>query len=158
MKKLSIIIFCILTSITGYGQIELKGITLGEVNESKEVFKTTLGGLEGYITVRSLTDGRICQIIFSLPNRSDKISEEKEIYIRESLEKKFGIRYTKPPKSMTPTYANFFRKKGGVMYEIQFRDYGVFSDLYYDYRIYISDIKLMKIREKERKEEQPEDF
>ncbi len=78
MKKIAISIIACIVPIIGYGQIELKGITLGKVYDADPVINTSLGGEEGIISGDRLDDGRVYQIEFKLPDPGDIISEDDE--------------------------------------------------------------------------------
>jgi hypothetical protein len=82
MLKRILYLFLILSSLTSFSQVELKGVKLGEKGQPDSTY-VTVGGVKGYIITSKLKDGRCYKITFintaSFENRKENFSNYSEV-------------------------------------------------------------------------------
>ena len=95
MRKILISALCIILSIYSYGQIELKGIKLGEYGKDVK-FETTMGGIKGWVFGKTFQNKTYEIIFVCLP--ADNFRPEITYYdsdienFMNGLEKKYNFK------------------------------------------------------------------
>lgn len=122
MKKVTLILI-LLISFSAFSQVSLKGYTLGEKLEGEEWKYTTVAGIEGVVTALTIEDTRIYSITFFAREQKEeevmvKIFKYELDFLKEGVEKKYGITLEHKDADLTLFDYILFANKDDVEYKI----------------------------------------
>ena len=156
MKKM-VTVLAFLTLTIALNAQTLKGVTLGQTTD-KDMFTTTVAGIDGYILVGKIKDGRVYSIYFQ---PSDDGANSTRVYgtdldrLVAGLEKKYSIKL----KKFTDRYTDeiiAYKSSDDTFFIIV--DYNQFMTPGYKITLVITDNELKKIHKREKQEEANTDF
>ncbi len=159
MKQTFLAIIVALGATFANGQVELKGIKLGEKGNN-EVTVTTLGSVPGIIMASNLNDSTTYQLVFVPTNDGeniDRISKTQTERLKNGMEITFGIKLRKMQVNRYSDDWYSRVEKDGVTYVFRV-EVNEFMDLPNKVTIGIYNDRLYKINKKEEQQKANSDF
>ncbi|UCE94004.1 MAG: hypothetical protein JSV73_01575 [Flavobacteriaceae bacterium] len=132
MKYFALILAFIM-SVTAFSQVSLKGYTLGKKLKGVDKRHTTVAGIEGTLSAKTLIDDRIFMITFVSVDYTENFKNKIKIQkyqldnLLEGVEKKYGVMLNLKDKEQYK-YSTFDfgykASKDGVVYDVSVQEEG----------------------------------
>lgn len=164
MRKASFILLLVLYANLSFAQVGLKGVNLGEQGTDGEIITNSIGGVEGGIITSTLKDGRIYSIAF-MPSADgvnvDRIYESDVTRLVNGLNSKFGVKLKKVKQDSysDDAYYSANFKDNGKSYKIFIStENNEYKSPTTKFTLWMSDVALDAIADKEKQEKANDDF